>query len=289
MKHSLGEQQTFSGEDAAARRVSRLEEAPGWHRPSLHPLHLRGKVAAVRATPPELRELERYLFLALALVTSSLLLGLAERADSQPYITAMRFPLAFAVCVVCVTALVRLRSARNGLVRTGLPLTRDAVTGLPDEQYFWLRLREEYSRARRYGEAFSVAVLNVNSLRMINHAYGDAAGCAALGRVAGVIESAKRGSDVAVRLADDEFAILLLDCDRDGAEAFAERVRQYLDGPSTTLVLEGRPLSFPIGVSIGVASIMEHEQGAEALVGRARHNLTLAREEREMARSRWAI
>jgi len=289
MKQPTEEQQTLSGKDPSASHAARLEEAPGWHRPGLRPLRLHNKVAPVREAPPELRELERYLMLALALVSVSLLIGLAERADSQPYLTAMRFPLAFAICVVCATALVRLRSAKRGLVRTGLPLTRDAVTGLPDEQYFWLRLREEYSRSRRYGEAFSVAILDVNSLRMINHAYGEAAGDAALGRVARVVDSAKRASDVAVRVADDEFAILLLDCDRDGADAFAERVRQYLDSSPATLVLDSRSLTFPIGVTIGVASVMEHEQGAEALVGRARHNLTLAKEEREMARSRWAI
>ncbi|MGA2285544.1 MAG: GGDEF domain-containing protein [Dehalococcoidia bacterium] len=290
MKQPTEEQQTLSGEEPPVSRAARLEEAPGWHRPSLRPLRLHtNRVAPVRETPPELRELERYLILALALVSASLLTGLVERADSQAYLTAMRFPLAFAVCVVCATALVRLRGAKGGLVRTGLPLARDGVTGLPDEQYFWLRLREEYSRSRRYGEAFSVAILDVNSLRMINHTYGEAAGDAALGRVANVVDSAKRGSDVAVRMADDEFAILLLDCDRDGAEAFAERVRQYLDGSPAALVLQGRPLTFPIGVSIGVAAIMEHEPGAEALVGRARHNLTLAKEEREMARSRWAI
>jgi diguanylate cyclase (GGDEF)-like protein len=289
MKQPLEEHQALSAEDPAARRTARLEEAPGWHRPSLRPLHLHSRVAPVRETLPELRELERYLFLALALVGASMLLGLVEHTGSQALATAVRFPLAFAVCVVCVTALVRLRGARNGLVRTGLPSPRDAVTGLPDEQYFWLRLREEYARSRRYDEAFSVAILDVNSLGMINHAYGDAAGDAALGHVGRVIESAKRGSDVAVRMADDEFALLLLECDRDGADAFAERVRQYLDGPSATLVLDGRPLTFPVGVSIGVASVMEHEPGAEALMGRARHNLALAKEEREMARTRWAI
>ena len=289
MKQPREEQQTLSGEDPSASGAARLEEAPGWHRPSLRPLRLHNKVAPVRETPSELRELERYLVLALALVSASLLLGLADHVQSHAYLTATRFPLAFAICVVCATALMRLRSAKQGLVRTGLPVTRDAVTGLPDEQYFWLRLREEYSRSHRYGGAFAVAILDVNSLRMINHAYGEAAGDAALGRVAKVVDSAKRASDVAVRMADDEFAILLLDCDRDGADAFAERVRQYLDGPSATLVLEGRTLTFPIGVSIGVAAIMEHEPGAEALVGRARHNLTLAKEEREMARTRWAI
>jgi diguanylate cyclase (GGDEF)-like protein len=174
-------------------------------------------------------------------------------------------------------------------VRTGLPSTRDDVTGLPDEQFFWLRLREECARARRYGEPFSVAIVDVNSLAMINHAYGQDAGDAALNRVARVVESAKRGSDIAVRMTDDEFALLLLDCEKEGASAFTWRVQQYLNGQPAMFVLNGRTLNLPIGVSIGIASVADRETGAEELVARARHNLAAAKEERDLDRSRWAI
>ena len=90
MKQPTEEQQTLSGEEPPVSRAARLEEAPGWHRPSLRPLRLHtNRVAPVRETPPELRELERYLILALALVSASLLTGLVERAHSQAYLTAM--------------------------------------------------------------------------------------------------------------------------------------------------------------------------------------------------------
>jgi diguanylate cyclase (GGDEF)-like protein len=239
--------------------------------------------------PRELRELEGYLFLALLLVGTALILALVEEVRPSGYLTAMRAAVTFALMVVCVTAISRLRSAGQGLVRTSAPSTRDAITGLPDEQYFWLRLREEHARARRYGEPFSVAVLDVNSLASVNRSYGEAAGDAVLGHVARVVESAKRGSDVAVRLTDDEFALLLLDCDPDGAAKFAARLQQYLNGQPVTLAFNGRTLNVPIGISIGLAAATNREMSSEELVARARHNLAAAKEERDLQRERWAI
>jgi len=239
--------------------------------------------------PRELKELENYLFLALMLVGMALVFALIEEARPSLYVTAMRAVLTFALLVVCLTAVSRLRSARQGLVRTSMPSTRDAITGLPDEQYFWLRLREEHARTRRYGEPFSVSVLDVNSLASVNRAYGQAAGDAVLAHCARVLESAKRGSDVAVRLTDDEFALLLLDCDRDGAWTFVTRLQQYLNGQPATLLFDGRTLTVPIGVSLGVAAATTRETSSEELVARARHNLAVAKEERDLHRERWAI
>jgi diguanylate cyclase (GGDEF)-like protein len=239
--------------------------------------------------PHELREIEGYLFLALLLITAALVLALVEEARPSAYVTALRGAMTFALLVICITTIMRLRSARQGLVRTSIPSTRDAITGLPDEQYFWLRLREEHARTHRYGERFAVAVLDVNSLESVNRSYGEAAGDAVLAHVARVIESAKRGSDVAVRLTDDEFALLLLDCDRDGAAAFAARLQQYLNGQAATLVFDGRALTVPIGISIGFAATTSRETSSEELVARARHNLAAAKEEHALQRERWAI
>lgn len=264
-----------------------MEEAPGWRQPGLGQRSL--PVRPAPRVPRELRELEGYLFLALLLVGTILLLALGEEARPSSYIVAIRAVMTFALLVVCFAAIVRLRSARQGLVRTGEPSTRDAITGLPDEQYFWLRLREEYARTRRYGESFSVAVLDVNSLSSVNRSYGEAAGDAVLAHVARVLDSAERGSDVAVRLSDDEFALLLLDCDKEGAASFATRVQQYLNGQPAALAVEGRTLSIPIGISIGIATATRRETSSEELVARARHNLAAAKEDQSMQWERWAV
>jgi diguanylate cyclase (GGDEF)-like protein len=236
-----------------------------------------------------LREIEGYAFLALLLVSVALLLALVEEARSSPYLTVMRGGITFALLIICITTIVRLRNARQGLVRTTSPSTRDAITGLPDEQYFWLRLREEHARTRRYGDPFTVAIVDVNSLESVNRTYGEIAGDAVLAHVAHVMEAAKRSSDVAVRLTDDQFALLLLDCDRDGASTFADRLQQYLNGQAATLIFQGRALTVPVGISIGLAAATNRETSSEELVARARHNLDAAKEERALQRERWAI
>jgi diguanylate cyclase (GGDEF)-like protein len=286
----LEEGQALSHADRSARRGPPLEEAPGWRQPGLgeRSRSLPARPAASKVSR-ELKELEGYLFLALLLVSAALILALIGKERSSPYLTVMQGAMTFALLIICVTTIFRLRSARQGLVRTSAPSTRDAISGLPDEQYFWLRLREEHARTRRYGEPFSVAVLDVNSLASVNRSYGEAAGDAVLGHVARVVESAKRGSDVAVRLTDDEFALLLLDCDRDGASTFATRLQQYLNGQPATLLFDGRTLSVPIGISIGFAAATNHQTSSEELVARARHNLAAAKEERDLQRERWAI
>jgi diguanylate cyclase (GGDEF)-like protein len=282
------EKRALSGAERPTHHAPSLEEVPGWRQPAFGSRLLSARSPTPRA-PHELKQLENYLFLALLLVGAALVLALVEQVRPSPYVTAMRAAMTFALMIVCVTAIFRLRNAREGLVRTSAPSTRDAITSLPDEQYFWLRLREEHARARRYGEPFSVAVLDVNSLASVNRAYGQAAGDAVLGHVARVLESAKRGSDVAVRLTDDEFALLLLGCDHDGASAFVTRVQQYLNGQPATLLLDGRTLTVPIGVSIGVAAATARETSSEELVARARHNLAVAKEEKDLKRERWAI
>lgn len=243
---------------------------------------------AASKVPHELRELERYLFLAVLLAAATLGLVAAEKVEPSRYLFAMRFAMTFAVTVVCATAISRSRSARRGLVRSA-PSAHDAVTGLPDEQYFWLRLREEHARTRRYGEPFAVAVLDVHSLAAVNRSYGETAVDALLAYVARTLDSAKRGSDVAVRLSDDEFALLLLDCDRNGASALANRLQQYLSGEPAHINCAGRTLSIPLGASIGFAVVTNHETSSEELVARARQRLAAAKEEKALQQERWAI
>ena len=280
-REPVREEEAPSRLDLFAHRGSSLDEAPGWRQPSLAGRPAPVTIAPAPRVPSELRELERYLFLALLLVGGMLLLSLAAGAGNEFYATALRVPILFAVLVVCATAIVRLRRAKQGLVRTGAPSARDAVTGLPDEQYFWLRLREEHGRNRRYGTPFSVAVIDVDDLASVNHAHGHAGGDAVLNHVARVVEAAKRTPDVAVRLSDDELAIVLLECDREGADAFAQRLAQYVSQQPAMLVRNGGELTLPVSISIGVAVATDRQTSAEELVARARHNLEVVKEEKE--------
>jgi diguanylate cyclase (GGDEF)-like protein len=85
----------------------------------------------------------------------------------------------------------------------------DRLTGVANRRAFEERLGEEWSRARRHGRPFAVAVVDVDHFKAVNDAAGHAAGDLALRSVARVLTRGTRQSDLVARLGGDEFALLL--------------------------------------------------------------------------------
>jgi diguanylate cyclase (GGDEF)-like protein len=283
----LEEKDTSPDASGPVRHGLPLEESSGWRETREATLRKIAPVAATSRPPVELRELKRYLLAALALVSIGLLLALVDEWWKVPHLTAASAVLMLAVVGTSLVAIYRARAATEGLIRTVMPSVRDSVTGLPDEQYFRLRLREEYKRVHRYGIPVSLAIIDVNNLASVNEAYGEACGDAVLSHIAGILEATKRASDVAVRLSDDEFALILLECAREDASQFVRRLEHYVTRQPATVTVEGQVITLWIGVCTGVAAAMEGEMSAEELVARARNNLVTAKDERDRRRERW--
>jgi diguanylate cyclase (GGDEF)-like protein len=188
---------------------------------------------------------------------------------------------------ISMVAIYRSRAIVEGLIRTTTPSVRDALTGLPDEQYFRLRLREECKRVGRYGIPVSLAIIDVNSLASVNEAYGEACGDAVLSHIASILESTKRASDIAARLSDDEFALILLECARPDATRYVHRLEQYVARRPATVSVEGQPITLWIGVCIGLAAAADQDTSPEEMVAQARQDLQAAKEERDRRRERW--
>jgi diguanylate cyclase (GGDEF)-like protein len=88
----------------------------------------------------------------------------------------------------------------------------DGLTGLYNRQSGELRLAEEISRSQRHTRPFTVLMLDLNGLKQINDTFGHPAGDLMLRYFAERLQSAIRGSDVAIRLGGDEFLVLLPEC-----------------------------------------------------------------------------
>lgn len=239
-----------------------------------------------RAGWPE--DLRRFLLVAIGFVGAGLLVGMLDEWQGMPHLAFFNAMLMVAAVGVCAAALRRARTVREWTPRTSAPVSRDIVTGLPDEQYFWLRLREDYRRARRQGVPLSLTLVDVNNLSAVNESYGRECGDDVLKHIGRVVESSKRASDVAARLSDDEIAVILLECNRDGARAFVRRLEHLVTRQPPSINVRGEAIVLWVGVCTGVASALEGEASAEELVARARHDLDMAREERDRRRVRWA-
>ncbi len=234
-----------------------------------------------------LQGLRRYLIAAAISVLAGASLSLLDEKREAPHLSVAIELLMVAVVITSIFAIYRAKKAAEGLEKDISPSMRDEVTGLPGDEYFRLRLRDEFKRMQRTGSTLSLAVFDVNNLSSVNEAYGEAAGDAVLKHIADLLELTKRSSDVAARLGDDEFALILLDCSQEDASKFLRRLERYVTRKPVSVYVEGQTITLWVGVCSGIASARDGENNPLDLLAEARFNLETARQDRDRRRERW--
>ena len=107
--------------------------------------------------------------------------------------------------------------------------THDALTDLPNRREFDRQLTRELERSSRYGEIFSLAILDLDSFKQLNDTRGHQAGDTLLRDAAETIQEACRASDFPGRLGGDEFGLLLPETNQFEAAALCERLRAEIE------------------------------------------------------------
>jgi diguanylate cyclase (GGDEF)-like protein len=107
--------------------------------------------------------------------------------------------------------------------------TRDALTELPNRREFDRMLTRELERSNRYGEMFSLAMLDLDQFKQLNDSRGHQEGDRVLRQAAQTIRAACRASDLAGRLGGDEFGLLLPETNQFEAAALCERLRAAIE------------------------------------------------------------
>jgi len=127
----------------------------------------------------------------------------------------------------------------------------DPLTQLPNER-FWREVGGELFARLEPGTEVAVLALDVARLRAVNESLSHAAGDRLLVELARRIKTHLFRGDLLVRMAGDEFAALLLRCDREGAE---RAVRRLLAAASEPVTLAGRTIRprIAVGAAVGRA------------------------------------
>ena len=123
----------------------------------------------------------------------------------------------------------------------------DELTGLFNRRHFEERLTEEISRHSRYGNEFSILLLDLDNFKSYNDICGHPAGDILLSQIGKIIKSSIRDADQAFRYGGDEFAAILPQTARNNAYAVAERVREQI-------AEEMEKKAITVTCSIGLAS-----------------------------------
>ena len=99
---------------------------------------------------------------------------------------------------------------------------QDTLAPVANRRAFVRELSRNLSYAERYGTPSSVIYLDLNGLKQLNDTKGHAAGDAAILKVAKILASNVRESDIVGRLGGDEFGVMLSHADEDAARSKAE-------------------------------------------------------------------
>lgn len=100
----------------------------------------------------------------------------------------------------------------------------DALTGVYTFRVLNTRLEEELSRASRTGTSIAVLFVDLDRFKPVNDIHGHATGNEVLRGVAKVLTEATRSTDIVCRYGGDEFVVILVNPDREGAERVAQQI-----------------------------------------------------------------
>ncbi|MBA3818282.1 MAG: protein kinase [Deltaproteobacteria bacterium] len=130
-------------------------------------------------------------------------------------------------------------------------------------------LQQELSRrvtaSEHRGEPFSVAIIDVDGLRLINERNGYPAGDAVLAHVAQVARREARVQDIVARYAGDAVAVVMPGASADDATAMLTGILSAID--AMPVIHEDTPLN--VTVSAGIAELRYNDDTGEAALGRA--------------------
>jgi diguanylate cyclase (GGDEF)-like protein len=93
------------------------------------------------------------------------------------------------------------------------PTGLDPVTGLYTRAFIEQQLGKEIARAKRQNSPLSLAAVHLDEFDQLNKRYGLSATDLALKELARHLKKACRGSDFVVRLTNDDFLLVLPECD----------------------------------------------------------------------------
>ena len=155
--------------------------------------------------------------------------------------------------------------------------TSDPLTGLFNRGYVEDRLAIELSRARRYGNVLTLAVIDADRFKALNDTHGHAAGDFVLKTIGALLRDSFRQSDTTARYGGEEFVVLLPETDIEAARRKVESLIELVAAKPIQLGPLAR--SVQITISAGLASFPDDGDDAAELLAAADERMFRAKRE----------
>ena len=145
--------------------------------------------------------------------------------------------------------------------------TRDPLTGLCNRREFQRLVDDECQRSLRFNHPFTLVLLDLDHFKRVNDTHGHQVGDEVLKHVASLLAGQVRAVDRVARFGGEEFAVLMVECDRRQAVEALERITALLT--EMPCLVPGRDLVLPVTLSAGVAELPTDAATSEALIAAA--------------------
>jgi diguanylate cyclase (GGDEF)-like protein len=137
----------------------------------------------------------------------------------------------------------------------------DDLTRVYNYRFMKAALRREVDRASRYGQVFSILMLDVDHLKKFNEVHGHLEGSDLLRRLAEILSRSSRAIDLVAKYGGDEFLLILPQTNTDGATVMGKRICAAVAEAPFPHCRPG-----DITISVGVASFPQHGASMETLL-----------------------
>ncbi len=212
---------------------------------------------------------------AMSLIAAAGALAIGVRAESFNLVLALALLVAIFVLSMCIADALDDSRRETALLRGELArrATSDEITGVSNRAHVSLLAQNEFARARRYGEAYSCLMIEIESYERLA-AHGPAALTAIVQVFTGYCVVVMRHCDSFGRLDPNRFLALLPETPTLGAHTLANRMCR--DIAALDVAHAGGKLNFT--VSIGATEMHAVDRWAGDMLRRAEQGLADALE-----------
>jgi diguanylate cyclase (GGDEF)-like protein len=151
----------------------------------------------------------------------------------------------------------------------------DGLTNLYNQTHFFLLLRLQFEKSKRYHTPFSLIMFDLDNFKNYNDKNGHLKGSSALQRVGDLMRTIFRSSDILAKYGGDEFAVILPNSDKVGAFLAADRLREIVEEEPFD-GRENQPLG-KVTLSIGIADFPANGESVEDILNCADKALYFAK------------
>lgn len=153
--------------------------------------------------------------------------------------------------------------------------TTDALTQLYNHRFFQEQMKMQIANASRYGNEFSLIIVDIDHFKKFNDTYGHQAGDAVLRQVAQTLKMNTRMTDFVCRYGGEEMSIILTNTDRQEAIMNAKRMCNEV---AQKLFKLNATQTTHVTISLGVSTFPQDGETSQQLVEVADQGLYYAKE-----------